>query len=143
MSALNGLHELVQLVYLFICTKGCSSALIEFDAIAYHSFSAIFLRRSSHRPMNRPQSSGRTFATRSESRSSWVVSKAIRQTDKLRPMLTIQRSGMLIWVTAWVRTKWAGFSTFRCALNSALMYSSPKRRISAGRCLRCARRSRL
>lgn len=37
----------------------------------------------------------------------------------------------------------AGLSTFRCALNSALTYSSPSSRISCGRCRRCARRRRL
>lgn len=39
-------------------------------------------------------------------------------------------------------TKCTGFSTPLCARNSCLTYSSPSTRISAGRCLRCARSSR-
>lgn len=39
-------------------------------------------------------------------------------------------------------TMCTGLSTFLCALNSLLTYSSPSNRISVGRCFRCARRSR-
>lgn len=41
-----------------------------------------------------------------------------------------------------ILTRCAGFSTFRCARNSDLIYSSPRSLISAGKNLRCARSRR-
>lgn len=143
---LNSLQQLIQLPYLLVCpiTKGNKSprqhdefqtergkhAVVSQTETTYRSFSQSYSDPISRQPRPRLRPSVHTTATPSRSQSMQCVSPYVSPF----PFSPTTDHGEL--------TRCAGFSTLRCARNSAFTYSSPNNRICGGRCLRWARKRR-
>lgn len=128
-TCLCGFHQLVQLPDLLICgtvSKGRMVYINEHSPLSFSSFS-----RSILPPLQ-------VFPSTSCAYSCHSVRKAIFRQEMLATAATEFRIH-----GKFLRTMCTGLSTFRWALNSALTYSSPRRRMSRGRKRRCALRSRL